>query len=98
MINAYAVDDITIIRTVYDAWGEPETVTSVGVKGYVDWTSRLVRNLKGEQVIATATVYLPYDGLLTHADILQIDGVKHSIINLVVAKHFSKDHYEVFIQ
>jgi len=97
MIRAYCVDTITIRRITRGAWSEP-SASSIAVKGYVDWKTKLVRNIKGEQVVAMATVYLIYDGLLTHEDRLVIDGIDHGIINIVVGKDFSKNHYEAYIQ
>jgi hypothetical protein len=59
MLNAYAVDAITIIRWAgNDQWGEPAASTSLSVRGYVDYKSRLVRDGKGEQVVSGALVYL----------------------------------------
>jgi hypothetical protein len=68
MLNAYAVDEITILKHEgYDSWGEPESGTSVVVRGYVEWKTNLVRTRKtgagktatAEEVVSTVMIYLP---------------------------------------
>jgi hypothetical protein len=97
MIRAYSVDDITIIRGGRDQWGEPLPPTNIPVKGYIDWKTKLVRDIKGEEVVAAATVYLLYDGLLNHEDRFLIAGLEHPVINIFEGKDFSRNHYEVYI-
>ena len=60
MINSYCVDEITVLKWEgTDSWGEPESGSSVELKGYVEWKTRLVRDRKGEEVVSSVTVYLP---------------------------------------
>lgn len=104
MINAYMVDPITIWKwNGYDSWNEPLSGTAIDVKGYVEWKTRLVRDIKGELVPSTVTVLLPkrIDKLLgrelCHEDLIEIAGVDNlrSIIAIKQPKAFSKPHYEV---
>lgn len=59
MMDVYMVDEITINRWEgYNSFGEPESGTAIDVKGYVEWKTHLVRNIKGEQVTSTVMIYL----------------------------------------
>lgn len=106
MINAYMVDELTIIKWEgYDSWGEPESASAIPVKGYVDFRTHLVRDQKGEERVSSVTVLLPKkierDTLLgrklSHEDRIQIDGESfdRAIIEIRKPKDFSHPHYEV---
>lgn len=107
MMNAYAVDEITIIQwNGNDSWGEPESATSVTVHGYVDWKTRLVRDQRGEEARSSVMVYLPKrrtdDALgraLLHEDRLIVGDVpmNRAIIEIRQPKDFSRPHYEVYL-
>lgn len=107
-MGAYDTDDITIIRYGgYDSWNQPLATKNVTVKGKIDYKTRLVTNLSGEEVISSALILLPeiVDSVmlrdLMHEDILKFDGVKHAIIRINTPKAFSSSFvfkYEVFVQ
>lgn len=114
MINAYCVDEITILAwNGNDSWNEPLSGTAVTVKGYAEWKTRLVRDLKGETVPSSVMIYLPkkieraaYLGRpLSHEDRVQLAGeaFDRSIITIVTPKDFSPNtalfgpHYEVYL-
>jgi len=98
MIRAYCVDDITILRWQGDdQWNEPIAALEVDVKGYADWKTKLIRNIEGEEVVSRGSVYILYDGDLTHKDRLKIDGVEYSIITIRQVKDFSDVAQEVFL-
>jgi hypothetical protein len=68
MLNAYSVDEITIIKNEgYTSWGEPESGSAIVVKGYVEWRTTLVRVRKAgggglqtpEEVMSSVVIYLP---------------------------------------
>ena len=107
MIGAYCVDDLVISRwNGNDDWGEPLSGTLVEIKGYVEWKTRLVRNLQGEEVTSTVTIYIPkkldrpaYLGrALSHEDrIIEVNGelFNRAIIAINAPKDFSHPHYGV---
>ena len=105
MINAYVVDPITIVRSGgYDSWGEPLASANILTNGKIEYKTRMVRNLEGEEVVSSAMVYLHEINTvvllardLTHEDMLTFDGVKHAIIRVDKPKAFSNPHYEVYV-
>jgi hypothetical protein len=108
MINAYMVDPLTIVKwNGNDTWGEPLSGSFVDVKGYIEWKTRLVRNLQGEEVVSGVTVMLhkkidkaAYLGrALCHEDRIQIGGedFDRAIIEIRAPKDFSHPHYEVYL-
>lgn len=105
MISAYMVDDIIIVRDGgYDSWQEPLASTNIDTKGKIDYKTRMIRNLEGEQVVSSAMICLHEVntvGLmgreLTHEDSLIFDGVEHAILTINKPKAFSNPHYEVFV-
>lgn len=98
MIRAYCVDVITILRWQgKDSWGEPLDRVEVEVKGYTDWKTRLIRDISGEEVVSRGSVYIIYDGDLTHQDRIKIDSVEYAIITVRQVKDFSEVAQEVFL-
>ena len=106
MINAYMVDPITIIKwNGEDTWGEPLSGSMIEIKGYVEYKTKLVRNIHGEEVVSSVTVMLPkkIDGIsylgrvLCHEDRIQIntESFNRAIIAIHTPKAFSNPHYEV---
>jgi len=105
-INAYCVDEVTILKwTGYDQWNEPLSGEIITVKGYVEWKTRLVRNIKGEDVVSRVMIYLPkkIDKLLgrelLHEDrfIIESGFSDRSIIDIRQPKAFSGPHYEIYL-
>jgi len=104
MINAYAVDPIIILQwNGYDEWNEPLSGTVVEVKGYVEYRTRLVRDIKGEERVSSVTVKMPkkidveLGRPLSHEDRLIVgeESIERSIISIGQPKAFSGPHYEV---
>lgn len=105
--GAYMTDDITIIKYGgEDSWNEPLATTEIDVKGKIEYKTRLVRNVAGEEVVSSAKILLPekIDAVmyrdLMHEDVLKFDGIKHAIIAIGKPKAFSSTFifkYEVFV-
>ena len=98
MIGAYMIDDLTLrYLSALDQWNTP-TFADVSVMGRVEWSDRLIRSAKGEQVISSALVYLPADITpITTADRVLVDGVEHAIIRVDKKTDFSTSHFEIWI-
>lgn len=114
MIDAYFVDPITIIKAGgAPTWGEPAATSTVDVMGKIEYKTRLIRNLTGEQVVAgtigaitsSVTILLSasietdaYLGrALSHEDKLKFNSIEHVILEIETPKAFSDPHYEVHV-
>ena len=92
MINVYLVDPLTIVRHGgFDKYNDPLPATDQDAMGYVEWGTRLVRNLAGEEEMAIARILLPYDQTVNHEDKIRIGAVEYSILNISPAKDFSNE-------
>jgi len=97
MINAYLVDSITIIKSGgYDEWGEPLETTEINVKGKIEYRTKLIKSLAGEDVVSNALVYLE-DRELSHEDRIKFDDKEHIILRIDKPKAFSGPHLEVHL-
>ncbi len=108
MLRAYSVDDIIIMQSGgYDEWNNPVEATEIEIKGYAEWKTNLVRNIKGEEVTSTIKLYIRKKDLdlllakaLSHEDrVKSINGneINKSIINIHQPKAFSNPHYEIYL-
>ena len=106
MINAYLTDSITIVRNNgYDSWNKSLGTTDIAVKGRIEYRTRLVKDVKGEEVVSMATVLL-HESInisvgrsLTHEDWLTFGSIRHAVINVGQPKSlgFSGLFYEVYV-
>lgn len=97
MINAYLTDDLWTVKAPdppFDEYNKPNPPVVAAVKGFIDWKSRIVRNLEGEEVTSQASVLLKLDPDLGHEDKLRIydptrdENIDHAIIAIHPAKGF----------
>jgi len=106
MIDAYLVDPITIvIEGAVDDWGEPTSGSRIDIMAYINYKTRFVKAITGEQVLSKAMIYIPHwiessgylARALSHKDFIEFDGIRHAILFIDEPKHFSDPHYEVYI-
>ena len=98
MINAYLRDPVTIVRhAALDSYNERAASTLDPIMGYVEWGTRLVRNLQGEEVAAAARVMIRYDATITHDDKVQIGTLDYTILRIEEIKDFSKRGLWIYI-
>ena len=115
MIDPYLVDPITIIKAgaVLPGWGEPAGTTEVKVMGKIEYRTRIIRSIAGEQVVAgtigaitsSVTILLSasietgtYLGrALSHRDKLKFNSIEHVILEIETPKAFDDPHYEVHV-
>ena len=98
MLSAYLIDPVTLRHMAgRDEWQTP-TWTDLALMGRVEWSNKLIRNAKGEQVVAAARVYLPATvAAITNDDRIIIEGVEHAIIEVQKQTDFSMSHWEIWI-
>jgi hypothetical protein len=89
MINAYLNDTITISQVTYDQWNKV-TKVDTNVKGRIEFRTKLVRNIQGEQVVSSAKVLLPLIDGLGNEDRITYEGKEYRILNVSQVKDFSK--------
>ncbi len=98
MIAAYLTDSIKIIRRgTLDEYGEPGTATEVDVKGLVEWGTKKVRDVNGEEAVSSASVLMEYDSALTVQDAIEISGVEHPILSIDRLRDFSTQGMRVYV-
>ena len=112
MISSYTVDDIIIIKYGgVDVYNEPEATSEIDVKGYIEYKTKLLSDLVGQQVVAgtkgavtaSAKIFLaksidvPLGRALRHEDRLKFNDVEHRILKIDEPKAFSSPHYEIWV-
>jgi len=88
MINSISIHPVIIVKwNGNDEWGEPRPPTNVGLRGYIEWRTVTVRDLKGEDVGSSVNVRMPIrrtdialGRTLGHNDRLVVDGMERAII------------------
>jgi len=101
MLDVYSVDDVIIVRAPdppYDEWNQPNDPTLESVKGYLEWKTKIVRNLAGVEVTSRGNFLLTYDGTIDHTDKLRINSIDYPILALEPAKDFSNIGIRIYFQ
>ncbi len=100
MINAYLTDDLWTVKAPvppYNEYNEPKDPIVKAVKGLIQWKTKLIMNLEGEEVTSNGNVLLKVDTDLGHEDQLRIfdpargesgENIDHPIIIILPAKGF----------
>jgi len=83
MIGAYLIHPIFVLRHgAVDAYNQGTAPTREATLGFVEYGSRLVRNLEGHEVVSAARVLMEMDAALNHQDRIEHLGVAHPIIRI----------------
>lgn len=99
MIGAYLKDTVTIVRHgTRDQYGTESGTTNEAVKGFLQWKTRLVLNLQGEEVLSSASVLMRYDATLTHEDKIIVGGVEHPILAIELVRDLTVRGMRIYIQ
>ena len=99
MIDPYLTETITWRRSAgLDRWGTPlPPPPDTQVKALVEWETRLVYNLAGEQVVSAGRISVKAEP--SHQDNFVVDGVEHAILSIAPMRAFGVlSHYEVSVQ
>lgn len=93
------IDPISVVKAgTPDAFNKRAAATVTPTLGYVEWASKLVRDLKGDQVVSSGNVLMRYDATLTNSDQIRIDGRDYQILRIETLKDFSKVGMKVYLQ
>jgi len=96
MISAYLTDTVTIeTPSGVDRWGENTGTAAETVKGRIKFKNKVVRNDRGEQVVAAASVLLK-DRPSPLARIT-FDGRSHAILSVERSQDFGTVAWEVSV-
>jgi len=99
MIGAYLTDPVAIVKAgVPDTFNERPDPVVTPTMGYIEWKSKLIRNVKGEEVVSSGSVLMRFDATLSHADKIRIGDVDYSILRIQVLKDFQNVGMMVFLQ
>ena len=91
MIEAYCVDDMTILR--YNGEDDQRTElprTEIAVKGYYKRKTKMFRNLAGDEVLATGFIGIVYSALLSERDRIKFNSIEYEIVIIEDRKDFSE--------
>ncbi len=75
MINSYLVDDLWTVKAPdppFNEYNEPNAPIITAVKGLINWETRLVMDLSGNEVTSNTRVLMKTDTDLGHTDQLRI--------------------------
>lgn len=100
MIDAYLTDTVTrFIAGVLSEWNE-RTYATEEIPAMVNYKSKLVRNMEGEEVVTNVQVMLNIDQEISHKDRIQLEGESftHGIINFGRPRDFSDVMKEVSLE
>lgn len=100
MIDVYLTDTITrYIAGELGEWNE-RTYTTEEIPAMVIYKSKLVRNLRGEEVTTNVQVMIKQSQAMSHKDRIMLDGESftHGIINLTKPRDFSEVMKEVSLE
>ena len=98
MINAYLVDDLYKVvapSPPFNEFNVPNAPVVTAIKGYIEWKTRIVKDLSGSDVVSNMRVLLKYNSDLGHEDKLRIyddsqgKSIDWPILNMDRAKDFS---------
>lgn len=103
-MTAYMVDDVTIVKyNGVDVNNEPVATTDVDVKGKIEYKTRLLSDIKGQEVTAgsegrarsSASVLFPESidvalgRELRHEDRLKFNSIEHAVLLIDRPKAFT---------
>jgi hypothetical protein len=80
-------------------WGEPQTpVIESGARCRIEYSNRLIRNFKGEEVLSIARVFFLKIQVISEIDRLFFGGIWHGIQRIDRVQAFSGIHHiEVWV-
>lgn len=98
MLNAYMTDSVTLHRAAgNDKYGEPLVDTEIVLPARVEIGTKLVKDIKGENVYSSMSVILA-SRAISHEDFIEYNGTEYAIISIAKPRDFSWGYIEVFLK
>ena len=110
MIMAYSTDTVVLKQYKGESeFGTPNARTNVTVKSRIDYGNRQVTDLAGEIIVSNAKILMEdrvitrsgFDtratGTIAYEDLVNYDGIDHTIIRISRIKDFRTRHMEVYV-
>ena len=98
MLNCYMCDSIILHRSNgNDKYNEPLADTEIPLKARVEIGTKLVKDIKGENVYSSMTVTMKVRAI-SHEDFIEFDGHEYAIISIAKPRDFSWGYLEVFLK
>ena len=96
MEESYFVDTCQLLSNTADEWGEM-TGTLSTIHCYINWQTKKVKDINGNDVIAAATITCS-DQDISYDDKIIISSKEYSIIQIIQKMALNLQHMEVLIQ
>lgn len=88
-MQEYLADTVTHIKNrVSDKWGS-FTPVEINVSVMINYETRLIKDIKGNEVVSSIQVTFNGDYDIIHADMLTIGDIKNAIIKIIKPAVFS---------
>ncbi len=106
MINSYLTDDLWTVKAPdppLNEYNVPNAPIVTAIKGFIQWKTKLVRDISGNEVTSNGNVLLKVDTDLSHEDKLRIydsargKNIDHAIIAILPAKGYFTVGIYVFL-
>lgn len=98
MLNAYMTDSVKLHRAAsYDKYNQPLPDAEIVLPARVDIGTKLVKDIKGENVYSSMSVILA-SRAISHEDFIEYNGVEYAIISIGKPRDFSWGFLEVFLK
>lgn len=99
MSDVYDVDSFTLnIHGGYDANNMPLAGTTATKAGFIERKQRIAVNIKGENVLSSANIFIDYLPDVTLEDTVTFDSRNWNIVAIGVEKDFSIDKTRLYLQ
>ena len=93
----YLTDTVIHIKNrVSDEWNS-FTPTQTTVPARIDYETKLIKDVKGNEVVSSIQITFDGDYDIKHADLIVIDDIKNAIIKIIKPKAFSVEFTKVYL-
>lgn len=89
MIGSYFTDTVFLVTKTTDDWGHGTETVTPGVSCRVEWKTRMIHNMAGEEVTSLGTVTFAPDQALDNTVRVRISGKDYLILAITEKKDFA---------